>query len=364
MKIKQLPEDFIVKEIPLSEPIGQGEYIWCTLKKTNWDLLKLITEIARSLQISRNKISYAGLKDKLAVTQQTISFFGVSLQKLKSLKIKDVALSDFEYNQRHIKLGELKGNWFSITVRELEDGYTKDFLEKKIKKIKKNGVINFFDSQRFGTRNITHLVGKEIIKKRIPEAVYLYLTKTNKNERKDIQKARKFLSNTENFKEALKLFPGDCKWDIAIINHLIQNPEDYSGALKCLPRTLRLMFIHAYQAYIWNLTAKEISGRIKENIEIPVTGFNTILGNTEIDKIIKRILNKEKVNLEDFKIKEIPELSSSGSKRSLYIYPKNIIYRLEKDVLNKGKNKAVIEFELPKGCYGTQVIKSIFDGKN
>src|SRR3989338_2851083 len=239
MKIKQLPEDFVVKEIPSVKPIGQGDYIWCILKKTNWDFLKLIREISKVLQTSRTNISFAGTKDKVAVTYQTLSFFGISLQKLRSLKMRDVELSDFEYNQRHIKLGELKGNSFLITVRDLEPRYTKEFLDKRIEGAKKTGIINLFDSQRFGTRNITHLVGKEIIKNTIPEAVYLYLTKTNKNERKDVQDARKFLAKTEDFKEALKLFPTDCKWDIAMISHLSRYPDDFIGAIRALPKTLR-----------------------------------------------------------------------------------------------------------------------------
>lgn len=360
MRIKTLPEDFIVKEIPSALPIGQGDYIWCTLKKTNWDFLKLIREISRLLQISRSKIGFAGTKDKAAVTYQTISFFGVGMQKLKSLGIRDVELSDFEYNQRPIKLGELKGNWFSITMRDLESKYGKEFLVKRIAEIKKRGVLNLFDSQRFGKRSITHLVGKEILENNIPGAVYLYLTKTNKDERKEVRDARKALEETEDFGEALKLFPHDCKWEIAILNHLVSNPDDYTGALRSLPKTLRMMFIHAYQSYIWNMAVKEISKTHKKNIDIPLVGFGTKLENSDIDKTIKRILNKEKVNLENFKIASMSELTSSGSKRPLYVYPEKLNYRLEKDELNKGKNKAIVEFEIPKGSYGTRVIKEIF----
>ena len=363
MKLKQIPEDFVVKEIPSAKPIGQGDYIWCTLKKRNWDLLKLLREIVNHLQISRTKIGYAGTKDKAAVTYQTISFFGVSLQKLKSLEIKDCGLSDFEYNQRAIKLGDLKGNWFSITVRDLENKHSKEFLEKRISELEKNGVLNLYDSQRFGTRNITHLVGKEIMKNRLEGAVCLYLTKTNKNERINIQEARKFLSETENLMEAIKLFPKDCKWDIAMLNHLISNPEDYIGAIRCLPKTLRMMFIHAYQSHVWNLAAIEISKKTKVNMDVPVVGFNTRLGNTEIDKAIKRILNREKVQLGEFKINSIPELSSPGSRRPLFIHPKISIQRIEKDELYKGKTKTTLEFELSKGSYGTQVIKEIFNIK-
>ena len=362
MRLKQIPEDFVVKEIPSAKPLGQGEYVWCTLKKKNWDLLKLLKEISTRLQVSRTRIGYAGIKDKAALTYQTISFWNVAVQKLRDLKIKDVEFSDFEYNQRAIKLGDLKGNWFSITVRDLEQKYTKELVGKSVEAIGKNGCINLFDSQRFGTRNITHLVGKEIIRGRVAEAVFLYLTKTNKGEALETAKVRKLLAETEDFRRAVQIFPRESKWDITILNHLIQKPEDYLGALRSLPRTLQLMFIHAYQSHIWNQCALELAKKFPgKNFQIPMVGWNTKLGNSEVDKVCKKILNKEKTRIEDFRIKEIPELTSSGSRRDLLIYPENLVFRMEKDELNKGKNKAVLEFSLPKGSYGTQVIKEIFN---
>lgn len=362
MRIKQIPEDFVVKEIPAAKPIGQGDYIWCTLRKINWDLLKLLKVFANRLQISRSRIGYAGTKDKVAVTYQTISFWNVSIQNLKRLQINGAELFDFEYNQRPIKLGELKGNWFSITVRDLEKKYTDKFLEKRVSIINKNGVVNFFGSQRFGSRNITHLVGKEIIKNNIPESIFLYLTKTNKNEDVETRKAREFLAETENFNKAVTLFPKGSKWDLAIINHIIQYPEDYIGAIRCLPKTLQLMFIHAYQSYLWNLVAKEISRKHPgKNMQIPVIGYNTKLGSTEIDRLCKKVLNREKIKTDDFKIRSIPELTCLGSKRDILAYPKKTDYKFGKDEINRGKDKVVVEFELPKGSYGTQVIKEIFN---
>ncbi len=361
MKIKQIPEDFVVKEITSVKPIGQGDYIWCSLKKRNWDLFKLLKVIADRLQISRSRIGYAGIKDKEALTYQTISFWNVSLQKLKTLDIKDAELNNFEYNQKPIRLGDLKGNWFSITVRDLDKGFNKKFLERKIEELKKNGVLNLFDSQRFGVRNVTHLVGKQIIKADFEKAMILYLTKTNKKDNSKTRRARQLLEETGDLKEALKLFPKSSKWDLAIINHLIANPGDYLGSLKALPKRLQLLFVNAYQSYIWNKCAVEFSKRFPgRQIYLPLVGFNTKFGNSALDKIIKKALNSEKIRAENFKIQGIPELSFSGSQRELLVFPKNLGWLMETDELNQGKNKAVMEFELPKGSYGTHVVKEIF----
>lgn len=361
MKLKQIPEDFIVKEIPSSKPIGQGDYVWCILKKRNWDLLKLLKVIANNLQISRSRIGYAGIKDKIGVTSQTVSFWNVSVEKLRSLKIKDVELADFEYSQRPIRIGELKGNKFSITVRGLDKKFNALSLGKKVEYAKKNGILNLFDEQRFGIRNVTHLVGKELVKGNLEDAVILYLTKTNKRETIKTSEARKFLLESWDLKEAIKMFPNSSKWDLAILNHLISKPDDYPGAMRKLPKSLQLLFVNACQSYIWNKSAIEFSKKFREkNISLPIVGFNTKIGNSEKDKIIKRVLNSEKIGPGDFKIKEIPELSSGGSSRELFVHPKNLKWSIGKDELNSGKTKAVMEFELPKGSYGTQVVKAIF----
>ncbi len=361
MKLKQIPEDFMVKEIPSSKPIGQGEYVWCTLKKRNWDLLKLIKLMSEKLQISRSRIGYAGIKDKTAVTSQSISFFNVPVQKLREIGIDGVELSGFEYNQKPVKLGDLKGNGFSITVRDLEAKYNEQCIKKSVEKIKKLGAMNLFDSQRFGTRNITHLVGKEIMKGDFEAAVFMYLTKTNKDENEETRKARIFLSRTGDYKKAVNLFPKRSKWDLALLNHLITSPGDYAGALRKLPKTLQLMFIHAYQSYLWNSAAIEYNKRHPAaNIKIPIVGFGTSIGNSEPDSIIKKILNREKIQARDFKIKGLPELSSFGSSRQLLVFPKGMQYKIEADELNKGRKKVIIGFELPKGSYGTRVVKEIF----
>ncbi len=358
MRMKTKPEDFIVKEMSSVKASGSGDYTWCTLKKRNWDLLKLLEIISKKLGIPRSEIGYAGKKDKVAVTSQKISFHGVGIDEIKSINIGGVEFSDFEKSDRQIKLGDLDGNWFSITVRGLSPEHTKS-IDKRIDEIRRDGVVNMFDTQRFGSRNVTHLVGKEIVKNRIPEAVYTYLTKTNKDERPDIRNVRRKLAETGDIREALNRMPKECKWDILLLKHLVSNKDDYSGAIRTLPKTLQLMFINAYQSHIWNLVAAEFSRKFpRKNIKVPMVGLKTKIEDKELDKMIKSVLNMEKVKLSDFKLRSLPELSSEGSVRDLIIYPKSISYSLDKDELSSGQ-KLTLEFEIPKGSYATYVVKSI-----
>jgi len=364
MKLKQIPEDFVVKEI-LPKSFDQylsenpdSKYVWFTLKKKNWDLFNALKAIAKQLNVSVKRFGYAGTKDKNAVTYQTISVFGVPIEKLRSVKIKDIELSDFRYANRDIGIGDLEANRFEITIRDL----TKDD-EKRVKsaaeKIKKNGIVNFFGYQRFGVnRAITHIVGKYIIKNDLKNAVWTYLTHVSKKEDKRKTDARKRLKESFDIDQALKDFSG-IKPEIVLLNHLKKYPNDYAGALRKLPIGMRKMFIHAYQSFLWNDIAKKI--KLRGNVKIPMIGYETDIEKyPKIKNIIKDVLVSENIQLEDFKIKSMPELSCKGDERDFIVFPKGLKYKFEKDDMNKNRLKVKIEFELPKGSYATEVIRQMF----
>src|SRR5438874_10423499 len=72
--IKQRPEDFFVQEIPIYEPCGQGEHVYCEIQKVGIPTFEAINRLGRALYISTRDIGYAGLKDARAVTRQILSF--------------------------------------------------------------------------------------------------------------------------------------------------------------------------------------------------------------------------------------------------------------------------------------------------
>ena len=88
-------------------------------------------------------------------------------------------------------------------------------------------------------------------------------------------------------------------------------------------------------------------------------GYDTVLENyPNLLGIISKILKKEKVRLEDFRTRQL-DIKAPGTERDLLIFPKNLKYKTGKDQLNKNKLKAIFEFSLQKGSYGTFVVKEI-----
>lgn len=306
MRIKQIPEDFVVKEI-LDLDIGEGSYTYFLLKKRNWTTIGAINEIARRLNIPSKRLGFAGNKDKKAVTEQYISVLNVDKRRLENLKIKDIEIIVVGRGKERINLGDLRGNEFIITVRD---------LDKRNKGVSR--VINYFDEQRFGVDKKNHLIGKAIVKK--------------------------------DFKEACRLLNLDVE------------RNDYVGTLRKVDRRLLRFYVGSYQSYLWNKTVNNLD---KDYDKVPTVGFLTKFRDKNVKGVIEGVLEEEGVELKDFIIRQILELSLEGGERDMSVGVKDFkTLDFSKDELNKGKFKQIIGFKLPKGSYATIVVKEIFLPKN
>ena len=371
-RIKQIPEDFIVEEITPDGKIleignkgienknqEEKEYVHFTLQKYNWDTMKAIKEISRRLGISHKRFGFAGTKDKRALTTQRVSLWNKKIEDLERVRIKDIKLKDFRYEDERINLGDLLGNRFTVVIRNL--GYDEEIIRERISSLMnelKGQIPSFFGVQRFGTvRPITHLVGKEILKKNFKGAVMIYLSMEFEGEDEEVKEVRKTLRETGDFRETLKNFPKHLGYENAMLNFLVKEreKENFIGALRKLPKKLRQMFIHAYQAYIFN---KSLSEYIKRGIvveRLPLVGYKT-----EIDEITSRILNEEGISQEDFRVDSMPELSSKGEYMNCFAIVENLeIINIGDDELNEGKKRLTIRFSLGKGNYATVFLREV-----
>ncbi|MEA3384188.1 MAG: tRNA pseudouridine(13) synthase TruD [Campylobacterota bacterium] len=160
--------DFIVDEIPLGEFSNRGNFLVLKIKKifiSTWDLLSIISE---KLDIDEHQIGYSGLKDKNATTTQYISIPLNKSRDFKLLNSKYIEVLDTFRHHEKLKIGNLKGNKFKITLKDINPDNLMT-LYNRISKIQKHGVPNYFGFQRFGkdekfdkTRAIVY--GEEIIK--------------------------------------------------------------------------------------------------------------------------------------------------------------------------------------------------------
>lgn len=155
-------QNFVVNEIPLYEFSGEGEHLVVKVRKKDMDTWQMIEIIAKHLGIPKKEIGYAGLKDKDSMSMQYISIFAKHETKLSTFEDNKIKVLSTTRHNNKIKLGHLKGNHFKIKLKKVL-GINKDKLDSALEWISKNGVPNYFGTQRFGTTKDNYLEGKDII---------------------------------------------------------------------------------------------------------------------------------------------------------------------------------------------------------
>lgn len=366
-EIKTRPEDFRVEEIPVETKEGE-EFLIYDLKKKNLTTFQAISEIASALQISKGRIGYAGLKDRRAVTTQRISIKGVDKDKIDDLAFENIELTPIDTSSEPLKPGQLGGNRFEVTVRNIELSHQecREQLEKTRREAARSGIPNYFGLQRFGgTRPVNHLMGRDLLRRNFEDAVMKYLIKTFSTEGKKFRKARKRLEEEKNFSEALDYFPRSLSYERKLLKMIEEKgpsrEREWMKLLKVFPKSLRRLFVHAYQSYVFNLSlSKLIEGEGKvENFPAKIVGYSTKLTDSKFDREVKKQLEKDDIEPEDFKFRGISELSSEGAIRAALIETDIDVQEVKEDQLNPGKIEATVKFSLKPGRYATVVSREI-----
>lgn len=403
-KLRVRIDDFHVTERYLYPPKkDQGNFTIAQVTCRNWETHTLVTEIARHLHLSQRRISFAGTKDKRARTTQLMSFDHVSPEQLSQLNINDVSIENIYQSDVPVRIGELLGNRFDITIRNLSDEIEPKQIFSLISPFQEwGGFPNFYGIQRFGViRPITHLVGKNIIQGDFEKAAMTYIGNPMSGENEITYNLRAELEKTRNYAAAFHSYPDTLNFEKAMLNKLIQDPCDFIGAFKELPKNLLMMFVNAYESLIFN---KILSERIRRQIPIhqavigdiiaplrkdvisdetiPVTATNIQKVNTQISKkkavvtgllvgydtkfadgemgeIEHAIIEAQKIDPRDFIIPQIPFLSSSGLRRSLLAILPSIDWTLHADEYAEDRQALTLRFELQKGCYATSLLREI-----
>src|SRR3989338_8604434 len=142
--IKQFPEDFVVDEVPEDfEFKDSGAFTYCIVKKRNYSTIDVAKRLAEFFSISLKDVGFAGNKDKAALTSQYFSLKNISESHLSKFKNGDIKVIFGGFSDKPISLGMLKGNNFSITIRNISSIPEKPSI-----------FINYFGIQRFGKNNI------------------------------------------------------------------------------------------------------------------------------------------------------------------------------------------------------------------
>ncbi|HEY0633738.1 MAG TPA: tRNA pseudouridine(13) synthase TruD [Gammaproteobacteria bacterium] len=148
--MRALPEDFAVDEVLGFEPDGEGEHVLIHIRKRNTNTEWLAKQLARFAGVKPMDVSYAGLKDRHAVTTQwfSIGLAGKPQPDWKAIENDDIQVLQVARHRRKLRRGALKGNRFRLHITQLLGELSG--LEERLQRVAKEGVPNYFGEQRFG----------------------------------------------------------------------------------------------------------------------------------------------------------------------------------------------------------------------
>jgi tRNA pseudouridine13 synthase len=157
-RIKERPGDFLVEELPAAEPSGEGDHLWLRIVKEGVHHQELVRVLCGHFGVGPQAIGWAGMKDRHAVTSQTVSVHLPRRPDVRSIQDDRVQVLWATWNGTKLRRGDLSGNRFSVRVRGIEP-FRAPAAWRAVRELEARGVPNGFGPQRFGMHGNNHTMG-------------------------------------------------------------------------------------------------------------------------------------------------------------------------------------------------------------
>jgi tRNA pseudouridine13 synthase len=379
--IKESPDDFIVSEISAYEPCGSGEHVYLTFEKRGITTLEAIRRIAGRLKVSERDVGYAGMKDAVGVTRQTISLQGTTAEEALALQLDGITICTAIRHTNKLKPGHLKGNHFKIVVRGVAaDAATT--VQSVLQILQQRGVPNYFGYQRYGVLGNSHLIGAAMLRRDWQKAVDCVIGMPDAVRDAEWRSAI-YAYQQGDLAEALRRMPRHCRTERDVLQRLSARPDAWEKAFSVIHPRLKKLYLSAYQSYLFDkvvelrlpsldwvmegdLAWKHLNGACflvedveaeaprAESFEISASGpmFGSRMKQPAgaVLAMEQRVLEDEGVSCDAFDMGS--GLRMEGERRPLRVPLGDATCRLEGDALQ-------LEFSLPRGSYATSVLREI-----
>jgi tRNA pseudouridine13 synthase len=386
VRIKQRPEDFSVKESYRFNEVPGGPFRIYLMDKQKLSTFDAVERLRERHGLRPGAISYCGLKDKQGRTEQLIAVEGSDVD----MQEPDLRLKFLGHTDAPLSAANITSNRFSVTVRDLgEDDLPQ--LNLAAAEVNRLGVVNYFDSQRFGSlKHGQGFIAKDLLRGDFEAALHNYLAKPSPLDRTEDAKIKQFWADHWGDWDRRVPFAGTKKYH-RVLQSLRTHPGDYLRAFLQIDAAYRAMLLFTYQSYLWNEGVRrylQLSLSREELFPLPYqagtllfhrdarpevlhrlrsTTFPLLAPDTQVEdptvaEAVKWVLGKEKLALEQLRIEEAPRmLYFKHEERPLLVFPqKLVIGKVQRDELNRGRLKVNVAFTLPPGAYATLVIKRLF----
>lgn len=389
MKLKRLPEDFRVVELSDFRP-SAGPFALYRLSKSGLGTPEAVAAIIRRWQLAPAAVSYGGLKDRHAVTEQFLTIHGGPARPFEQehLRLEYLGQAD-----RPFEPSDISGNRFDLTLRDLpaED---RAQLSANLQQLTRDGVPNYFDDQRFGSLGVSgEFIARAWCAGDWERTLWLALAESNRHDSPRTSQQKQLLNDHWGdwrlIVDELGRPQSHADEQLAqVLRHLVMRPQDFRGAIARIDPQQRGLYLSSFQSFLWNrllaallwekcgearLTPLEIGPErlpfyspLDEltleqlaNIELPLPSARLHLADGPITDLVHRSLAESGIELRRIRVKYPRDSFFSKGDRRAICTPTAMTSDWQPDELHAGREKLLLNFDLPRGSYATIVVKRL-----
>jgi tRNA pseudouridine13 synthase len=385
MKLKQKPEDFQVSESWRFDEDPKGKHFVYLMDKQKLSTFEAVDRICGRFKIPKAAVSYCGLKDKQGRTTQLVAVEGREIE----LQEPDLRLKPLGRTRAPLSAENTTSNRFAVTVRDLSEEDV-GRLTASVAEVRRLGVVNYFDSQRFGSlKHGQGFIVKDLMRGEFEVALRNVLARPSDLDRSGDARVKGFWKEHWGDWGKRNPFAGAERYE-AVVKWLRTHPKDFRGAILRTEPRWRGLQVFAYQSWLWNegvkqylkdvvgmqhlaailyqagslLFPRELDGakaRLLRDRTFPLLAPATRFEDARVERAALSVLAREDMRLADLAVPGTPEIHFEPEERPLLVFPGRLaIGEAKADELNRGRVRVNVAFTLPPGAYATLVVKRLF----
>ena len=384
MKLKRLSEDFQVEE-QISLVADGGPFALYRLTKQSLGTPEAMDAIARRWKLPPQRIAFAGLKDKHALTRQ---YFTVQQGPKRGISQANIEVEYVGQTSRPIHASDIAANRFVIAIRDLSD-LEIEAATGSLAAIAADGLPNYFDSQRFGSLGQSgEFIAEPWCRGDYERALWLAIADPNARDRAGDRDEKQILrDNWSDWRRCAELLPR--ARSRKIIELLVRRPGDWRRTISLIRQDLRSLWLAAFQSYLWNqvldavvrdvcrpqqLTLQRVGSRDLNfftnldssqrsrlrSAQLPLPSARLHFDDADALKpIYERVVAAEGLELRQIRVKYPRDSFFSKGLRPATFQPEELSHAISEDELYSGRRKLTLRFALPRGCYATILVKRL-----
>ncbi|MBI1348372.1 tRNA pseudouridine(13) synthase TruD [bacterium] len=384
LKLKSRPEDFEVEE-QTGFVISDGPFAVYLLTKRSLGTPEAITAIQQRWNLSRQYISYGGLKDKHAVTRQWVT---IRKGPKRNLEQDNLSLIYQGQSAQPFTPHDITANRFSLVLRNLNPADMPELLARS-ELIARDGLPNYFDDQRFGSLGLSgEFIAKPWCLGDYERTLYLAIAEPNPHDRPQDREEKQIVRSLWGQWLACKAtLPKSSRR--SIITYLCDHPTDFRRAVALVRQDLRSLYLAAFQSHLWNqilaetiregvaterqyrlrlesglatffreLTDEERGSLTSLSLPLPSARLHFDEGDPLIARY-ERVAEQEGLALREMRVKFPRDSFFSKGERQAVVLPTGLQAISQTDEINTGRAAIRLLFTLPRGSYATILVKRL-----